>query len=322
MCTINVSRWQGTILLLVLSAILLSGCGTPLATAGGVGIDFSSRVIQVVATTGHVADVVQNVGGDRVAVTTLMGPGVDPHLYKASAGDVMTIQRADVIFYNGLHLEGRMIEIFERLARTKPTFAIAEDIPAQQLRRPPEFEGAYDPHVWFDPILWSYTADIVAQRLAMLDPTHSAQYTEQSNHYKQQLSELDRYTQQRLSAIPTESRVLITAHDAFGYFGARYGLEVRGLQGLSTASEAGGADVQTLAEFIANRNIKAIFVESSVPQTTIEAVQAAVRAKGKTVEIGGQLFSDALGAQDTPEGTYLGMFKYNVDTISNALSST
>ncbi len=307
--------------LLLLFTTVLTGCGTPLATAGGAGVDFGSRTIQVVATTGHVADVVRNVGGDRVEVTTLMGPGVDPHLYKASAGDVMTIQRADVVFYNGLHLEGRMIEIFERLARTKPTFAIADDIPAEQLQRPPEFEGAYDPHVWFDPLLWSYTVDIVAQRLGTLDPAHDETYGVNATRYKQQLAELNQYAQQKLATIPAEARVLITAHDAFGYFGARYAIDVRGLQGLSTASEAGGGDVQTLADFIASRNIKAIFVESSVPQTTIEAVQAAVQAKGKSVEIGGELFSDALGAEGSPEGTYLGMFTYNVNIISAALAA-
>ena len=301
--------------------LVLAACGTPIATTAGAGIDFSTRVIEIVTTTGYVADVVRNVGGDRVAVTALMGPGVDPHLYKASASDVMTIQRADVIFYNGLNLEGRMIEIFERLARTKPVYAIADDLPPERLKRPPEFTGAYDPHVWFDPSLWAYTADIVAQRLTALDPANGPQYAGNANRYKQQLAEIDSYARAKLDLIPAQSRVLITAHDAFGYFGIHYGLEVRGLQGLSTASEAGGGDVQALADFIATRGVPAIFVESSVPQATIEAVQAAVRAKGKQVAIGGQLFSDALGASGTPEGTFLGMFKYNVDTISAALTA-
>lgn len=305
---------------LLLVLLILAACGTPIAATGGVGIDFSARTIQVVATTGQVADVVRNVGGQRVVVTALMGPGVDPHLYKASAGDVMTIQRADAVFYSGLHLEGRMVEIFERLARTKPTFAVTDLMPVDRLRRPPEFAGAYDPHVWFDPTLWSFTVDSVAQHLSELDPQSAATYSANAASYKAQIAELDSYARQELSKIPPQTRVLITAHDAFGYFGVHYGLEVRGLQGISTASEAGAADVQGLATFIAERNISAIFVESSVPQATIEAVQAAVRARGKEVAIGGQLFSDALGAAGTPEGTYIGMFKANVDTISRALT--
>jgi manganese/zinc/iron transport system substrate-binding protein len=307
-------------LIAVLSTLTLAACGTPIATAGGAGIDFSGRTIQIVTTTGHVADVVRNVGGERVAVSALMGPGVDPHLYKASAGDVMLIQRADMVFYNGLHLEGRMIEIFERLARTKPTFAVTTEIPADKLRQPPEFEGSHDPHLWFDPTLWSYTADAVARQLSQLDPKSAQLYRDNADRYKAQLAELDRYARQQLDKIPPESRVLITAHDAFGYFGEHYGLEVRGLQGISTASEAGAADVQGLAEFIASRKIRAIFVESSVPQATIEAVQAAVQSRNHQVAIGGQLFSDALGEANTPEGTYIGMFRANVDTISRALA--
>lgn len=305
---------------LLLAIVVLVACGTPIATPGGAGIDFSGRTIQVVATTGHVADVVRNVGGERVAVTALMGPGVDPHLYKASARDVMAIQSADVVFYSGLHLEGRMIDIFERLARTKPTYAVTELMPESRLRRPPEFEGAFDPHVWFDPSLWRSTADAVAQRLSELDPRSADSYRANAARYQAQLDELDRWASDRLGDIPTSERVLITAHDAFGYFGAHYAIDVRGLQGLSTASEAGAADVQSLAQFIAERRIKAVFVESSVPQATIEAVQAAVRARGHEVAIGGQLYSDALGEAGTPDGTYVGMFRTNVETISRALA--
>jgi manganese/zinc/iron transport system substrate-binding protein len=213
-----------------------------------------------------------------------------------------------------------MVEIFERLARTKPTYAVTDLMPQERLRRPPEFAGAYDPHVWFDPTLWAYTADSVAQHLSALDPGSATAYSANATRYKAQLTELDNYARQELAKIPPESRVLITAHDAFGYFGVHYGLEVRGLQGISTASEAGAADVQGLAAFIAERNIRAIFIESSVPQATIEAVQAAVRSRGKEVVIGGQLFSDALGATDSPAGTYIGMFKANVSTISGALA--
>jgi manganese/zinc/iron transport system substrate-binding protein len=251
-----------------------------------------------------------------------MGPGTDPHLYKASASDVQALAQADVIFYNGLHLEGRMIDIFERIGRTKPVYGIAESVPHERLTATGDFEGGYDPHIWFDPQLWSVAVDGIAQKLSALDTAYVATYTSNAARYKGQLADLDAYTQERMLAIPPNRRVLITAHDAFGYFGKRYGVDVRGLQGLSTASEAGAADVQQLSEFIAERGIPAIFVESSVPQTTISAVQAAVRARGPEVAIGGELFSDALGAANTPEGTYVGMFRANVDTIANALGGS
>jgi manganese/zinc/iron transport system substrate-binding protein len=308
--------WRGLALIV---ALLLTGCGTPVATMGGPGVDLAGRTINVVATTGYVADLVRNVGGERVAVESLMGPGVDPHLYKPSAGDVLAIQNADAVFYNGLELEGRMVDIFERLSRTKPTYAIAADIPRDRLRAADDEAEAFDPHVWFDPTLWSIAADTVAQRLATIDPASAETYRSNAARYQQQLAELDAYARDRLATIPEQSRVLITAHDAFGYFGAHYGLDVRGLQGISTASEAGGADVQNLASFIVERQIKAIFVESSVPRATVEAVQAAVRARGADVAIGGELFSDALGPAGTPEATYLGVLRYNVDTIADAL---
>jgi len=308
------------LLIALMLALVLSACGTRVADiAGG---ELSTRTIKIVATTGHVADAVRNVGGDRVAVTALMGPGTDPHLYKASASDVQSLAQADAIFYNGLHLEGRMIDIFERVNRTKPVYGIADNVPHERLTATGDFEGGYDPHIWFDPMLWSAAVDGVAQQLSALDAAHAATYSTNAAHYKGQLAELDAYTQERMSSVPEDRRVLITAHDAFGYFGKRYGIDVRGLQGLSTASEAGAADVQQLSQFIAERGIPAIFVESSVPQTTISAVQAAVRSRGQEVAIGGQLFSDALGAADTPEGTYIGMVRANVDTIANALGES
>jgi len=306
--------------ILLIGSMLLSACGTRVADiASG---ELSTRMINVVATTGHVADVIRNVGGDRVVVTALMGPGTDPHLYKASANDVQSLARADVIFYSGLHLEGRMIDIFERIGRTKPAYPIADDLPHDRLIATGDFEGGYDPHVWFDPTLWSLVVDNVAQWLSTIDAAHAATYRANAERYKAELAELDAYAAERLAAIDESRRVLITAHDAFGYFGKRYAVDVRGLQGISTAAEAGTADVQQLADLIAERGIRAVFVESSVPQTTISAVQAAVRSRGQDVAIGGELFSDALGAADTPEGTYVGMFRTNVDTIANALGGS
>jgi manganese/zinc/iron transport system substrate-binding protein len=308
-------------LLFMVAALILVGCGTPVVGAEHTQLNIGDRPLRIVATTGHVADVVRNVGGARVEVTALMGPGVDPHLYKASARDVIAIQNADVVFYNGLELEGRMTEIFERLARTRPVYPVSRSIPPERLRASDQYQNAFDPHIWFDPTIWSYAVDEVARRLAQLDPAAEAVYMANAERYQQALAELDRYAREQIARIPPQSRVLITAHDAFGYFGEHYGFEVHGLQGISTASEAGAADVQRLAQFIVDRQIRAIFVESSVPQATVRAVQEAVRARGGDVAIGGQLFSDALGADGTPEGTYLGMFRYNVDTIVAALTT-
>lgn len=303
------------LLLGVMLMLALVGCG-------GSGSDARADdggPIRIVATTGMIADTVANIGGDRVDVTALMGPGVDPHLYKASASDVNKLDDADIIFYNGLELEGRMTDIFVRLASSRPTIAVAADIDPVLLREPPEFEGKYDPHIWFDVNLWIEVARKIERELVEFDPRSADIYHRNADDYVAQLEELDAWIVEQIDLIPEQYRVLITAHDAFGYFGDRYGLQVEGLQGISTASEAGAADVQRLAEFIAERGISAIFVESSVPQATIEAVQAAVRARGAEVDIGGELFSDAMGSEGTPEGTYVGMIRHNVETIVSAL---
>jgi manganese/zinc/iron transport system substrate-binding protein len=277
--------------------------------------------LRIAATTGMIGDLAQNIGGERVAATSLMGPGVDPHLYKPSAGDIRTLEDADVIFYNGLELEGRMTDILVGIARSgTPTVPVAENIPPDRLREPPEFAGKYDPHIWFDVTLWQLAAQRVKDELAAFDPGSEAAYQANLDAYLAQLDELHAYVQSELARIPEDQRVLITAHDAFGYFGDQYGIEVRGLQGMSTATEATAGDIQELAELIAERQIPAIFVESSVPPATIEAVQAAVQDRGFDVVIGGQLFSDAMGAAGTPEGTYLGMVRHNVDTIVGALA--
>jgi manganese/zinc/iron transport system substrate-binding protein len=305
---------------LVVLLLALVGACRPAAQPAAGGKDLAGRKIQVVATTGHVADLVKNVGGDRVEVVGLMGAGVDPHLYKPSAGDIRRLESADIIFYNGLELEGRMTDLFVKMARAgKPTVPVTDALDEAKLREPPEFEGKYDPHVWFDVALWQQTVPVVARELTRLDPGSQKLYDANAQKYGQELADLHGYVQKQLGEVPAASRVLITAHDAFGYFGQSYGFEVRGLQGVSTATEAGAADVQELAAFIASRKIKAIFVESSVPRATIEAVQAAVKAKGFDVAVGGELFSDALGAEGTPEGTYVGMVRHNTDTIVKAL---
>jgi manganese/zinc/iron transport system substrate-binding protein len=245
---------------------------------------------------------------------------VDPHLYKPSAGDVRKLEQADVVFYGGLSLEGRMVDVFTTFARSgKPTFAVTDDIDRGLLRRPAEFEGKYDPHVWFDVTLWEQAARTIGDRLSKVDPASAELYERNTAAYLQKLDALHRYTQTQIASIPKRQRVLITAHDAFGYFGKQYDIEVRGLQGTSTATEAGAADVQNLAAFLCERQIPAIFVESSVPPATVKAVQAAAEARGCSVAIGGELFSDALGKAGTPEGTYIGMVRHNVDTIVAAL---
>ncbi len=295
----------------------LTGCSTS-SQADAVALD--QRPIRVTTTVGMITDIAANIGGERVNVTGLMGPGVDPHLYKPSAGDIIKLEQADIIFYGGLELEGRMTDMFEKLARLgHPTFAVSQDIPRELLRTPPEFEGKYDPHIWFDVTLWRYAARLIAAQLSALDPASQALYEQNLAAYLQQLDALDQYIRAQVATVPPQSRVLITAHDAFGYFGDQYGFEVRGLQGTSTASEAGAADVRGLVDFIVQRKIKAVFIESSIPQSTIAAVQAGARAQGWDVAIGGELFSDAMGAPGTAEGTYIGMVRHNVDTIISAL---
>jgi manganese/zinc/iron transport system substrate-binding protein len=275
--------------------------------------------VNVVTTIGMIRDVVENVGGQHVRVVGLMGPGVDPHLYKASEGDVRRLFRADVIFYGGLHLEARMGEVLEEMGGRTAVAAVTTGIPREILLSPPEFQGAHDPHVWFDVSLWAYTVDVVAQTLAKEDPAHANEYFANAQRYQSELQQLDQYVRAQAALVPEEKRVLITAHDAFNYFGRAYGFQVRGLQGISTAAEAGTADVQALAEFIATRRIPAVFVESSIPRRTIEAVQEAVRARGFDVQIGGSLYSDAMGNPGTPAGTYQGMVRHNIDTIVRAL---
>jgi manganese/zinc/iron transport system substrate-binding protein len=295
---------------------LLAGCDPADVDRG----DVATRHVQVVATTSVVADLVREVGGERVQVAGLMGPGVDPHLYRASEGDVRRMSGADIVFYNGLHLEGRMAELFDRMAaRGLATVAVAEAVPAERLLSPPEFEGSYDPHVWMDVGLWKEAARRVGEALAQLDPAHAAGYAERAARYAARLRELDDYVRGQAMTLPEERRILVTAHDAFNYFGRAYGFQVRGLQGISTVAEAGTADVQDLARFVADHGIPALFVETSVSPRSIQAVQAAVRARGSEVRVGGDLFSDALGGPGTGAETYEGMIRHNIDTIVGAL---
>ena len=279
----------------------------------------SQKPIRVVTTIGMITDIVQNVGGDRVNAIGLMGPGIDPHLYRASEGDVARLAEANLIFYNGLHLEGKMAGVLERMQDQVKTVVVTRDVDRAILLAPPEFEGAYDPHLWFDVTLWMKAVERVRDTLIEVDKGSAELYRSNTKDYLAKLEELHNYVKEQAERISPNQRVLVTAHDAFNYFGRAYGFEVRGLQGISTATEAGTADVQALVQFIVERRIPAMFVETSVPRQSIEAVQAAVKAKGFSVEIGGQLFSDAMGVSGTPEGTYIGMVRHNIDTIVAAL---
>jgi manganese/zinc/iron transport system substrate-binding protein len=302
----------------VLAALLLlTGCVRVRDKRGPFN---EARAMRVVATTGMVGDAVREIGGPRVEVTTMMGPGVDPHLYKAGVRDSTLVGDADAIFYSGLHLEGKMTEVFERLGSRRRASAIAEGIPHELLHR--EEGGQVDPHVWFDVALWSKAAEQARDSLIEFDPKHRDEYDQRAAKYLRELRELHEFAKREMASIPASQRVLITAHDAFGYFGKAYGVEVLGLQGISTASEYGLGDVQSLVRFLTQRRVKAVFVESSVSSRAIEAVVQGCRARGHEVRIGGTLYSDAFGPRGSGADSYIGMVRHNVRTIASALKGT
>ena len=276
--------------------------------------------LKIVTTTTMITDMISAVGGDKVEVKGLMGSGVDPHLYKASEGDVTKLSKADVIFYNGLHLEGKLEDVFEKMKHSnKQTIALTDILNKNDLISSENFASNFDPHVWFQIEYWMECVNFAAAELGKIDPDNKGFYKKNAETYVSKLKNLHQENLELVNSLPVEKRILVTAHDAFNYFGKLYNFNVVGLQGLSTATEAGVKDVQNLANFIIEKNVKAIFVESSVPKRTIEALQASVKSKGHEVIIGGELFSDALGSANTPEATYVGMYKHNLSTIINAL---
>ena len=276
--------------------------------------------IRVVTTIGMITDIVKNVGGEQVEVVGMMGPGVDPHLYKPTAKDLQRLSSAHIIFYNGLHLEAKMGDVLAKMPGDTKTVAVTGDIDKALLLSPSEFDGQYDPHLWFDVTLWMKAVQKVRDTLTDYNADAKEVYTNNAERYLAELTALHQYVKTQAERVLPEQRVLVTAHDAFNYFGKAYGFEVRGLQGISTVTEAGIADVQELAVFIVERRIPAIFVESSVPSRSLEAVKAAVNSKGFDVQIGGELFSDAMGNEGTHEATYIGMVRHNIDTIVKALT--
>ena len=312
------NRFFRRISAIVLSCLLVLGMST--LTSCGAKEQADDGTLNIVTTTTMLYDLTTAIAGDHAEVSALMGPGVDPHLYQASAGDVTKMQEADVVVYNGLHLEGKMGDIFASLTDQGRTIICAGDgIDTSKLLSDEDNPEIYDPHVWFDAGIWMDVAQHTAKKLGEIDPDHAADYEANLKTYQSELKELDTYIKGRVEELPESSRVLVTAHDAFRYFGKAYGFEVKGLQGISTDAEAGTADVSNLAQFIADHKIKAIFVESSVPPKNIEALQAAVRAKGFEVAIGGELYSDSLGDEASGDDTYVLTCRANIDTIVDAL---
>ena len=276
--------------------------------------------IAVVCTTGMVADMVRTVGGKHVKVTQLMRAGVDPHLYKTSTNDVSALKRAEMIFYSGLHLEANFVSVFDSLSKEKPVYALAEELNRWHHDRLLKTRGkTHDPHIWFDVSLWKLTAKLVADRLGDFDPKNAGVYAENARRYMKKLDVLHEWCKNELSKIPSERRVLVTAHDAFSYFGKAYGVEVRAIQGVSTASEASLKHVEELIAYMVDNRIKSVFVETSVKKDSVRQVIDGCKQKGHTVALGGELFSDAMGQDGTPEGTYVGMLRHNVNTIVKAL---
>lgn len=293
-------------------ALLLLSCGQQTKE--------KSDSIYVVTTTTIISDLIENIGGEKVKVSGLMGPGIDPHLYKASEGDVSKLYSADIIVYSGLHLEGKLVDVFEQMKRQgKTQVALGEAIDKSKLRVSEKFGGNYDPHVWFDIGFFKDMAKEASRALSAYSPEDSLYFQENLEVYLEKLEDLEKELHEIVATLPKDKRRLVTAHDAFSYFGRAFDFDVVGLQGLSTVTEAAVSDVREIRDYILAHEVRSIFIESSVPRRTIEALQQAVLAKNHEVEIGGTLFSDALGDPGTEEGTYIGMFRYNVKTLVEGL---
>ncbi len=305
-------KYFGFILGFILCVTFLVSCNKSENTAD------SSQKLKITTTTTMLKDLIRTIGGDKVEVINLMGEGVDPHLYNASAGDVEKLANADVIIYGGLHLEGKMGDIFGKLENSgKNILDVGSTLDKNLLIF--EAENTPDPHVWFNTDLWLLEAEAVAAKLSDADPENKEYYMSNLESYKKEINDLTGYIVRRINEIPESKRVLITAHDAFGYFAEQFGLEVKSIQGISTDSEAGTKDISELADFIVKREIKAVFIESSVPRKTIESLQEAVKARGWEVKIGGELYSDSLGDKEHDTDTYIKTVKKNVDVITEAL---
>lgn len=313
------TRWIAILLLL----LLLAACGSPVAQPDTGAESAGTARLNVLVTTQQIADAVEHIAGDKVTLTMLLGPGIDPHTYVATESDIAAFENAAVIFYNGHHLEAQLERIFDQMSKdnAKTVVGVAEQLEDTSLLSwRPEDGLPSDPHVWNDIRLWKEVIATIRDTLSAADPANAETYRANAEAYQTELDELHAYIQAEVEKIPPEQRVLVTAHDAFGYFGRTYGLEVEAVQGLSTQTEASTADVQALADIVSEREVPAIFIETTISPRTIEAVQQAVRAEtGREVAIGGELFSDAMGEPGTEAGTYIGMMRHNTDTIVAAL---
>ena len=303
-------------ILILLSSALLAGCRPNASTPEPT----ETKDLSVITTTGMVTDPATIIAGDHASVTGLMGSGIDPHLYKPTRTDIAKLMDADIVLYSGLLLEGRMTDAFVRIATSGIAVrAVTEAVDESSLLAPEEFAGHHDPHLWMDPLAWSLAVDVIADTLAAEDPDHADDYRANADAYKSQIADLHAYAERVLSTVPESQRILITAHDAFNYFGRRYGYQVVGIQGISTESEAGVRDIERLVDLLVDNQIKAVFIESTVSERNINALIAGARARGHEVIIGGELFSDAMGQENTYEGTYIGMIDHNITLIARAL---
>jgi manganese/zinc/iron transport system substrate-binding protein len=295
-----------------LLGVVLLGCSSTPASAQWKG----AYPYKAATTVGMVGDIVRRVAGDKAQVINIIGTGVDPHLYTPTRGDMAQLFGADIVFYSGLLLEGKMTDVFIKVGRQKPVYAVTELLdPAELL----DVDGHHDPHVWMDVSKWMKATEAVATSLSEFDPANADLYRANAETYLKELAALDIYVRERIASIPEGQRLLITAHDAFNYMEPAYGLEVMGIQGLSTESEAGLQDINRLVDLIVSRKIPAVFVESSVSDKNVKALVEGAASRGHQVTIGGELFSDAMGTAGTYEGTYLGMIDHNATTIARAL---
>ncbi|MAT15769.1 MAG: manganese transporter [Planctomyces sp.] len=308
--------------LLAFALLLCAGCTSQPASDSSAGADREvspEKPIQVVATVGMVADLVRAVGGDLVELDVLCGPGVDPHLHQPSRDDSLALTSAEMVFYCGLMLEGKMSDILINQARSRPVIAVTEALEQSQLLEPEAFGGHFDPHVWMDVSAWEKCLEPVVTGLSEFDPAHAEFYQENAARYREEMQALHAYGKKVISSIPETSRVLITSHDAFNYLGRAYGLDVQGIQGISTESEAGLQRVNELVDLLVEKNVKSVFIESSVPPKSVYSLIEGARARGHEVTVGGELYSDAMGSEGTYEGTYIGMLDHNLTLIARAL---
>lgn len=280
---------------------------------------FAASKLNVVATTGMIADTVRRIGGGYVSVQGLMGPGVDPHAYRQTRSDILAMTKADLVLWHGLYLEAQMEAFFHDLEKRGNVVAVTDTLPKALLRGHDDYEEKFDPHVWMDPRLWAYVAERIRDALSTAAPEQAALFAANTDAFLADLNALSAYSERALTSVPQQSRILLTAHDAFGYFGQAYGFEVMGVQGISTESEAGLNRISSLVDTLVDRKIGAIFVESSVSDRSMRALIEGAAAKGHEVRIGGELFSDAMGAEGTYEGTYVGMIDHNITVIARAL---